>query len=1358
MNKFGDLNVKVYGCGGWSFRADDIYCSAGKSDVLLCDYSSFVAMTNDKKGTSSNKNNPDFVSLILDCRHPSVKNENNGKHPVEIESAEWWIRLVQFIMRFSSINRVVIEHPWNQICPANSYEGDKTTLDCKMIAMKLAFMYNPATFYSTRGSIGKRVISWAKRQDGFDCECPPLVTLRSVLATSVRKVYDSALICIKADELCPEIIRAGNGTGAPTVPKISWEIRKCSLATSQQIEYDQLCSNNVFSLFPGESSKTEIADALLLLRKVCFHANMGYFTTTLLDPLLHVHGNRNRSVVGSMIARMSTHMSDALFSAANSLLEKSSKLKELLHILTKECGHEVPSELIQSSPKDLDPNATSKKRAKVIILATLTEAQLMTSYLLSAVGLHHEVLLSFQKKGASSPAIDASTWAWSQNVISQFNDGCFTEGNHPRRFFDILVASPITLSSHCCGIGANSADFVISIDEDWSGREELHVVSLLSKIRANEKGISNSSKSPCKFVKIVSKSTCEDTFICKGNTIRVDATMPEHAVEKVSNAKKTRKRGRNNSKKSIDEIEKATVAPTNNSIEYQVCLGHSIPIRPNTAMNDDGFLLPAVIDQASNTSVVGSNILRHRNSSLSDVFCTQMGSGELFMPKDDKEELSLSSCSADHVQFSLAICQSEHEAFHSSLPQVMLRSITLSTSCPPHLQLQLRDVLSNKDVFSAPVRCFVASLSNIKSPILPERRQEMQIFQSDKADTSVAKEEMITPESAQNRETCDESEIEAEFVDGSTLLVYELHPDKLSEIDAIASRKRKIDLANDDLTTNIFSSFFDLSDTSIEFARDGHRRLEAAVYAPSFLPPLLDIARSTVVEAITIPQDSRDLLETSTKFFTNTSTMSQLNILPCASAAQTKQNVTAFGQSELSSDIHSFEMETNPYSFPVISNDENVDTLFGNSLAGCDAKGAISCQSWPSLNAMILFTEKKNENALGEKEKKEKKAKNYHLSSKSSTAGDKLSMPYLRKEKIMRRALSATKKVKFDDAASIVVSVRLRSRLSDIVTGSSTLPSSSNNTFAEHDGGNRNMRSSSGINLPIGVKAPAISSRLSTSLEETPEPWTKKEDILLKQTLARYGLNWQLASHAISAASTSRRSPSQCRHRWGSLIDSQHALSVNAITINQTNDAKMIMRFSSKPGSIQSESLIHIEPCHASDLKHGSDQRAAFHRTGNPSSSVTTTNPGPGVNKEHIASRIAKLRDTAKRRRVVPIPLPGATTTGTEINVRLASIHPSHAESVHIARSDMSHGVAPPRQEMWPLELLDFVEKQRKLVSEQNSLGSTNSQPSHHQSYPPQPQPQPPPHTTTYHPSYPYRPHQQPTTSHEKPPSTKGPS
>ncbi len=197
----------------------------------------------------------------------------------------------------------------------------------------------------------------------------------------------------------------------------------------------------------------------------------------------------------------------------------------------------------------------------------------------------------------------------------------------------------------------------------------------------------------------------------------------------------------------------------------------------------------------------------------------------------------------------------------------------------------------------------------------------------------------------------------------------------------------------------------------------------------------------------------------------------------------------------------------------------------------------------------------------------------------------------------------------------------------------------------------------------------------------------------------------------------------------------------------------MITRLHCKPGTSESESLIHIETSH--DLKA---QKNAAHWIGDPSSFA---NPIAGVKKDgHIASRIAKLRDTAKRRRCAPISLPGATTAGTEITVRLAPIHQSHSEAVHAARSDGQ------RKEMWPLELLSYVEKQREASAEQGAHDphrgkSTNhvqptSKPSHHQSYPPQPPAHPTQHhSTSYHPAYdPYRPYQQ---HHEKPPP-KGPS
>ena len=1367
--------MKVFGHGGWSFCADDIDCtSVGTSDVLLCDYSSFIEMVDGKKDSPANKSLPYFATLILDCRHPSVDNGKTCKHPVEIESAEWWNRLVLFLTSFASMNRVVIEHPWNQFCPAESYRGKKLALDCKIIAMKLAFMYNPATFFSTSGSVGKRVISWAKRQDGLDGQSPPMVMIRSVLAASVHKIYDSVVAFIEADDQCLETISIGNGT--PNVSNLSWEIRKCSLAMSQQTEYDQHCSNHLLSLVPGESNSAEIANSLLMLRKICFHAMVSNVATSILDPLLRI--DENRSINGSTITRKSTQMSDACFTTAKSLVEKSSKLKELLHILANDCGHEVPHDLIQSSSKDLDPNATSKKKAKVIILATLTEAQLMTSYFLSAVGLHHEVLVSLQTKGVSSPATDASTWAWSQNIISQFNEGCFSVDNHQNRFFDILVASPITLSSHGCGVGATSADFVISIDEDWSGREELHVVSLLSKLRVSETCAANRLKPPCKFVKIVSKNTCEDTFICKGNTVRVDTTLPETAGAKATGAKKTRKRGRS-TKKSLDEMQKATVAPNISSIEYQVCLGPSSLSRTNTAINDDGFLLPVVMNEASNTSVAGSKILRHRNSSISDVFFTKVGSDELFMPQTDEDDLT-SVYSADQVQFSLALCQSEHEALRSSAPMAMLRSIVLSESCAPQSDIHPKDVLSTRDVSSVPVRRFAASFSNSASPIVSESRQKIRLYQSCQLDPSAIRED-ASSENTQNGEIREEVEIETEVVDCSTFLVYEPPPEKLSEIVTFESKKQQTAIANEDSTANAFTSFFDLSDTSTGLACDGHQGLDSSVYAPSFLPPLLDSAKSTVVEASTIPQDNGTCAstttphvdETSMKLFSNdTSTKSQQDGLLPTPVARSKPNGAVLAERERPADLDSFEMETNPYSFPIQISNENFDTKLGNCLAGCDVKGAISCQSAPSLNAMIVLTEKKKDDAFGEQEKKAKKAK--HHSSRSSEVGDTLSMPYFRKEKIMRRASSVTKKVKFDDAASIVGSVRLRSRLNDLVIESSTLPSTSEKTFAAQGSGSRNHRSPCGINLPIGVKEPAISSDFSSSLEETSEPWTEKEDIFLKETLARYGLNWQLVSQAISAAFCNRRSPSQCRRRWRSFNDSQH-LPANSININEPIDAKAIMRFNSKPGGNESESLIYVEPSHIRGLQHGSGstQKTASHWIGNPSS---LTNPVARFKTEgYTASRIAKLRDTAKRRRHAPISLPGATTAGTEITVRLAPIHPTHGEAVHAVRSDTSHGVVQPRKEMWPLELLDYVEKQRRANAEAEKQrranadqsahdtqrgpptnhGQPTSQPSHHPPYQPQPPAHPTQHHSTYHPAYdPYRPYQQP---HEKPP-TQGPS
>lgn len=222
------------------------------------------------------------------------------------------------------------------------------------------------------------------------------------------------------------------------------------------------------------------------------------------------------------------------------------------------------------------------------------------------------------------------------------------------------------------------------------------------------------------------------------------------------------------------------------------------------------------------------------------------------------------------------------------------------------------------------------------------------------------------------------------------------------------------------------------------------------------------------------------------------------------------------------------------------------------------------------------------------------------------------------------------------------------------------------------------------------------------------------------------------------------------------------------------------MRYKNDPGSNESESLIYNESSSNGDSKEGSTKKTPAHWIVSSFSSLsaTTTNNRTEAKKEHIASIITKLKDMAKRRRVVSISLPGAIITDDkETTVRLAAIHPSHAEAVHIARSNLSHGVAPSRQEMWPLELLDYAEKQKKAAAAEQNAHDPQRAPTNHQqqpttsqssrqpvAFPPQ---QPPPHPTQPHSAYysaaydPYRRHQQQSnTAHDKPPPTKnnGPS
>ena len=492
LRKFVDLNVTMY-AGGGCF--DDMKCK--ESDVVLCHYDSLLELSGRRNHSSStSQTSLDFASMIIDLRHPCSTTPDSES----IVNVKWWIALNRFVTTCSDdMKRLLIEHtdvPQSCILPTLSSSTEATRRDDELLAMKVAFICHPAIFFSEQVSVGRKVISWAK------CESKELDDLssfgyRSVLVKTLKNICDPLVKVMRVDD-----------DQVDWSDKFTWELHMCPLTKPQQDAYNKMNST-------VGGSDDEIVDGLIKMRKICIYSSIDQFVANLLTPI-YCNGLKNQdSVYGRNIMRSSKKWLEPNIDIARSIMKKSSKMTRLLIVLINECGFDVANkiDLFETLDEEMVFDEGPKKNSKVLILATLVEAQLLTSYFLAAVGLHHEVLVSAD---VSPEGEHESAWTWSQDVISQFNNSCVGS-----KSLHIIISSPKTLSSHNVGVAAVSAGTVISIDEDWSGREASHIKSIISKLhrhelRASTELVSSSSNSPLKLVKLVCQDTCEETFIIDG--------------------------------------------------------------------------------------------------------------------------------------------------------------------------------------------------------------------------------------------------------------------------------------------------------------------------------------------------------------------------------------------------------------------------------------------------------------------------------------------------------------------------------------------------------------------------------------------------------------------------------------------------------------------------------------------------------------------------------------------------------------------------------------------------------------------------------------------------------------------------
>jgi len=535
LRHFKDLNVTIFDANDTSEKKPQFEMIP--NSVILCDFARTAKLLSEIRPIHES-----FVTVIVDTRFSSFPPQSSiGKTSItshvhqtirgkatlqgtspslgdivaeELYSSEWWNRLIEIAIREGTKCALV-----ETSCVSDSFEflleNDASLSDGKekpdILASKIAFLYH-TLFRSKHKTFGRRAFWWAKKyciaskkksdssgHNKLDTSKGP----KGILAQLIRAISFS-----------PELtIEESTNLMTGCIPK--WTLQTCPLSPTQRNAYERECVFVRGSFQHDENTAhggLTSAKALLRLRRVCFHSNMHDFVSHAAVSALS-YGRIGRQEAGRSCSQPN-------IAKAKSLIDGSSKLRQLLSILCKDCGFDLPAKsfLLGSKPARRGRKSSALKRKKVLVLASLPEVLLLISSFLNALGIAHELLAPPpshtlpNQHGIDTVSSTEHTLSWiqCQQAIARFGS-CPSDDSlsKSRVKLNVLVSSPNTLASTSLGLGASNAEVVISMDEDWSGRHDLSTFSVLRKNITN-----NSQKATGrKFIKVISEATCEESFL-----------------------------------------------------------------------------------------------------------------------------------------------------------------------------------------------------------------------------------------------------------------------------------------------------------------------------------------------------------------------------------------------------------------------------------------------------------------------------------------------------------------------------------------------------------------------------------------------------------------------------------------------------------------------------------------------------------------------------------------------------------------------------------------------------------------------------------------------------------------------------
>jgi hypothetical protein len=569
LSKFPDIRAIVFGYDSWSdvceyeelrSNMSQSYSKLKDGDVVICELDSL----NDKihyKFLSS------FLwgSIILDCRFsdPSFS-PGSCVAPLQLESYSWWRSALKLRCSSHTPHRRLLIDSNRKFLGKRPERAEKNS---RIVAFLLPTVFN---------SSATHVMRWANKHmyekiGSSNTENGSRILLQKIVERFTISTDECDSANIHSDyllsESCFDEISAENGAIGISVKvqqnseenssrKAIWATRLCYMDTQQKESYFRHCCWLKGAL---SSRTTKIAaEALLKLRELCLHNDI--------KKIMNSYGPHWWSIYRSGAGSPNVD-------TAQSIVDGSSKMKELLRILIQEAKSESRVKVLESdgffslsrlnfsryNQEDLNlarhtlRNTLSIKRdsserknnefanlrneiahgkykKKVLILASLPEALIMVHILLNSCGITHNLLTNFNPT-AFHPSQDShdvkqfsryskmANWVEAQSIFARFDQKFPGQGARPQ--CDILVANPAVVGSATGGLSAGAADIVVSVDEDWSRQGAPYLESIVKFCELHHSGCTGSN---FQLIKLICGDTCEESFFNSLETLCLNIT------------------------------------------------------------------------------------------------------------------------------------------------------------------------------------------------------------------------------------------------------------------------------------------------------------------------------------------------------------------------------------------------------------------------------------------------------------------------------------------------------------------------------------------------------------------------------------------------------------------------------------------------------------------------------------------------------------------------------------------------------------------------------------------------------------------------------------------------------------------